>query len=1253
MDHSDTYGLAAAPVSGRRAQAQAAWGEHHEYGAPDVEQQGATDDERAGKHESQPGPEVNTHGAHDATAQAADHNVQEHYGPDQYFAGHGQGGGTQAYDTLDAAHAQLGASYQGQAPPDEQGAYFSANAGDYEYYDWQQPQSQQTRGGHPTSFEGQHQYSNHHQHQHHHQQQAHSAYQYSYAQDSNQVMVTGERLSSNDRARGDASNPELRTQIGNLNSKMGLLREEQKRLRANLAQKKQEIEGLNTDVERLNEDLRVSKSETETLRIQISNYEQRARTAEDASAKARDKAERLKEDMNNMRESEDRANTHARALEVDLEQARSELEFFRKQAEDKEVQCAQLREQNDRVDEIESEKLMLKDRIHELELEIREREEKEKRLQEYTDVLRAQHALGEDKVQRQEEKIEGLEEGLREALGRAAQAEERIQRTEHMMEVEAKRGKQMLTEMRSRALRAEGEIPLLRQQVKVRDKDNARLSERVATLDEQVEEWKEANRILGEEVEAVRTQATRLETVQVEQQNQLQDTRKENGKLKRRIYQSAVSRVAEQRDRVDAEVDKHKRAMAAMVSSRQDAQEKWHKETRRRMMLEDTIKSLKRKINALNHALDDAEAEKAGWSEEQQVMKAVLSLRNRRIARQAQDAAIGEDGQGAEQSGTSQPDMPSRLVLQDVLVGDVEEWLAADCLRWLDEGEQNSSAVRHTTLAEFEATRTRTRANVDAILTVPSSSTAQSNLAASAPLIWQIASSDDKTARLIKRTGIKDVLARVQGAAVAVDGSRMPMWQGPAPAFLANQLCDVVAHMRALEEWAVEECARTRKLAARAISRASDIALAGKEMIDGLVRHKVSRETLVERLIDQLLLRIQSLASAGFLDEPSEPSVPGVSQDECGSTGLTSSTFLTDGSHSRMTDSDGSSRAKSLLVVDLAGCELSDTGCHILTERLLEDVAYSSQGGERTKVRAVDFVTELDLRGNSITDAGAKSLAALIRGDQALTAIDLRGNHLTTRGMCTLETAVRNNSKLTHVHVQEAIGGRVIRARRKRDPTAFMLDVRDNMRRIVDPKRLLLSMAQKISGIMERRGSDSPKRTEGATSEQCARGLRRSRSTKTTRGSKVSAGVRVSRPVVARSTSQPTTAHRQSKRRGRSRASSRTLQGTSRKHVSSDFLSTRANRNGQAPLREARDSQTNGAWPQQIDAAELLLDEHLAAMQNEIEHQAGRATRRATGIMPDGSRLAPRRKKSPSLTRARNPRSKSRVVSGLMSALGR
>jgi Ran GTPase-activating protein (RanGAP) involved in mRNA processing and transport len=51
-------------------------------------------------------------------------------------------------------------------------------------------------------------------------------------------------------------------------------------------------------------------------------------------------------------------------------------------------------------------------------------------------------------------------------------------------------------------------------------------------------------------------------------------------------------------------------------------------------------------------------------------------------------------------------------------------------------------------------------------------------------------------------------------------------------------------------------------------------------------------------------------------------------------------------------------------------------------------------------------ITELVLRGNEITDEGARALAAVLAGPNALRTIDLRANHIGRSGLRALAEAL-------------------------------------------------------------------------------------------------------------------------------------------------------------------------------------------------------------------------------------------------------
>ncbi|KAG5182590.1 leucine rich repeat protein [Tribonema minus] len=74
-------------------------------------------------------------------------------------------------------------------------------------------------------------------------------------------------------------------------------------------------------------------------------------------------------------------------------------------------------------------------------------------------------------------------------------------------------------------------------------------------------------------------------------------------------------------------------------------------------------------------------------------------------------------------------------------------------------------------------------------------------------------------------------------------------------------------------------------------------------------------------------------------------------------------------------------------------------------------------------LRGSTAIAELNLRGNAVTDEGARALAAVLAGKSALRVVDLRANAITAQGIRTLAEALERSERVRHVYVHA--GGKV------------------------------------------------------------------------------------------------------------------------------------------------------------------------------------------------------------------------------------
>jgi len=68
-------------------------------------------------------------------------------------------------------------------------------------------------------------------------------------------------------------------------------------------------------------------------------------------------------------------------------------------------------------------------------------------------------------------------------------------------------------------------------------------------------------------------------------------------------------------------------------------------------------------------------------------------------------------------------------------------------------------------------------------------------------------------------------------------------------------------------------------------------------------------------------------------------------------------------------------------------------------------------------------IAELNLRGNRITDEGARVLASLLTGKNRLHILDLRGNHISQHGIRMIASALESSPRVTQMCVHA--GGRI------------------------------------------------------------------------------------------------------------------------------------------------------------------------------------------------------------------------------------
>lgn len=68
-------------------------------------------------------------------------------------------------------------------------------------------------------------------------------------------------------------------------------------------------------------------------------------------------------------------------------------------------------------------------------------------------------------------------------------------------------------------------------------------------------------------------------------------------------------------------------------------------------------------------------------------------------------------------------------------------------------------------------------------------------------------------------------------------------------------------------------------------------------------------------------------------------------------------------------------------------------------------------------------ITELNLRGNLITDEGCRAIASILSGPTSLRSIDLRSNRISRNGIKSITQALERSKRVRHVYVHA--GGKI------------------------------------------------------------------------------------------------------------------------------------------------------------------------------------------------------------------------------------
>jgi hypothetical protein len=103
----------------------------------------------------------------------------------------------------------------------------------------------------------------------------------------------------------------------------------------------------------------------------------------------------------------------------------------------------------------------------------------------------------------------------------------------------------------------------------------------------------------------------------------------------------------------------------------------------------------------------------------------------------------------------------------------------------------------------------------------------------------------------------------------------------------------------------------------------------------------------------------------------------------------------------------------------LAESCIDDELCHgIVTLLMGGEVLTNTHSSDKVGLSPA-IVEEIVLRGNNITDVGARALAILVKYSPGLQRLDIRGNRISARGRAVLVSAARSNEQLAEVEIME------------------------------------------------------------------------------------------------------------------------------------------------------------------------------------------------------------------------------------------
>ena len=558
--------------------------------------------------------------------------------------------------------------------------------------------------------------------------------------------------------------------------------------------------------------------------------------------------------------------------------------------------------------------------------------------------------------------------------------------------------------------------------------------------------------------------------------------------MRKRMLKAINQNTATVETAKDTELAKLKRAMASVVTSRQDEMERSTSERRRRRAADEAVKALRSRVAYLTTRVEDAVAAEAEWFAKCEVLKGTLELREQHIAslrtallnwteKLDDDGAGlgggggggGADGFGGLIGGAVDPDVAAEVCVTEAnasvvdalcgLEGGVMDAMAKDgkvaklCKPPKERGSRARSAAAAARTARAGSAASENATPLQAILAVPRARADDSKM------IWQLNPGDLQGAEILHQFQMRSFLSMLQGVPVGARAGKragrgqaegqLPPWQGEAPSVLVEKLAEIFTAWRQRDEVVTALVGQARQEAALVEARALRMAVASRDVCDAVATERAAKQKTILKYVSQILAHVTPRDPELRQKEKEEEEESGDAENTSSENLLLTAGGVTDPGKTRGgdpdqdldqdedqdQDQDKREASSGDLSIRLADSCVDDEVVHGVVSMVCGPSFSSHKDPVLASIVVAPgniyehTVTTIVLRGNLLTDVGARALSHLVERSQSLVLLDLQKNKIGARGCECLLDATFDNPLLAYqeqVHEDEVGEGSLL-----------------------------------------------------------------------------------------------------------------------------------------------------------------------------------------------------------------------------------